>query len=76
MVMRRFALAEKWQAVGMSQAGFRNSGMVGQIGTHHYLMDRLMQRLQATEIVDERPRSGRPLKTTPREYISDSTSKK
>jgi hypothetical protein len=53
--MRRFTLAEKWQAVGMAQAGFRNRGMVGQIGAHHYLMDHLIQRLQATRIVDERP---------------------
>ena len=55
IVMRRFTLAEKWQAVGMAQAGFRNRGMVGQIGAHHYLMDHLIQRLQATRIVDERP---------------------
>ena len=51
----------------MSQAGLSNRGMIGQMGTHHYLMDRLMQQLQSTGTVDERARSGRPLKTTPRE---------
>ena len=67
MVMRKCSLAEKRQAVGMSHAGLSNRGMIGQMGTHHYLMDSLMQRLQSTGIVDERARSGRPLKTTPRE---------
>ena len=41
--------------------------MTGQIGVHHSVIDRLMQHLQATEMVDERPRSGRTRKTTPRE---------
>ena len=51
----------------MAQAGFRNRGMVEQIRAHHYLMDHLIQRLQATGIVDERQRSGRPRRATPSE---------
>ena len=34
---------------------------------HHFVIDRLMQRLQATGIVDERPRSDRPHKTKRRD---------
>jgi len=34
---------------------------------HHSVIDRIMQRLVSTGMVDERPRSGRPLKSTPRE---------
>ena len=67
MVMRKCSLAEKRQAVGMSQGGLSNRGMIAQMGTHHFLMDHFMQRLQSTGIVDERARSGKPLKTTHRE---------
>ena len=65
-VFVKFSLAEKRQA-GLSQTGFRNRGMIGQMGVHHYQMDHLMQHLQATGKVDENPRSGMPLNTTPRE---------
>jgi len=39
------------------------------MGIHHSVIDRLMQCLQATEMVDERPRSDRPRKTTPRDNM-------
>ena len=42
----------------MPQAGVR---------VQHYVIDRLIQRVQATGIVDGRPRSDMPLKTTPRD---------
>jgi len=58
MVRRKITLAERWQAVGMSQASFNNRGMAGKI-------DRLMQRLEATGMVDERPRYSRRRKTAP-----------
>ena len=41
--------------------------MEGQIWVHHSVIDRLMQHLISTGMVDERPRSDRPLKSTPRE---------
>jgi len=41
--------------------------VAGQMGVHHSATDRLMHLLQVAEIVDERPRSGRSRKTTPRE---------
>jgi len=37
------------------------------MGIHHSVTDGLMKRLQANGMVDEGPRSGRPLKTTHRE---------
>ena len=40
-----------------------NRRMSGQMVVHHFVIDRLMQSLEATGIVDERPRSGRPHKT-------------
>jgi hypothetical protein len=49
----------------MAHAGFNNRGVAGQIGVHHSVIDRLMQHLQATAMVDERPRSGKTRKTTP-----------
>ena len=56
------------QAVGMSQAGFTNRKVAGQIEAQHSVTDRLMQRLQATAMVDERPRSVSARKSTHREY--------
>ena len=47
--------------------GFSNRSMAGQLGVHHSVIDRLVQCLQATEMVDERPRSDRPRKCTHRE---------
>jgi len=49
----------------MSQASFSNRGMAGQMGVHHSVIDRLMQRLEATGMVDERPRYSRRRKTAP-----------
>ena len=49
----------------MSQASFSNRGVTGQMGVHHFVIDRLMQRLEATGMVDERPRYSRRRKTAP-----------
>jgi len=51
----------------MSQAGFRNRRVAGQMVVHHSVIDHLMQPLQATVMVDEHPQSGRPCKAKPRE---------
>ena len=67
MVRRKLTLAERWQAVGMSQAGLSNRRVAGTMGVHHSVIDRLMQHLQATGMVYECLRSGKPCKTTPRE---------
>jgi IS30 family transposase len=55
MVRRKLTLAERPQAVGMSQAGFSNRRVAGQMGVHHSVFDCLMQRLQVTGMVDESP---------------------
>jgi IS30 family transposase len=57
MVRQKLTLAERWQAVDMSQTGFSNGRLAGQMGVHHSAIDRLMQRLHATGMVDERLRS-------------------
>jgi IS30 family transposase len=59
MVRPKLTLAERWQAVGVSLASFSNRRVAGQMGVHHSVIDRLMQRMQATRMVDEGPRSGR-----------------
>jgi transposase len=66
MVRRTLTLVEKLQAVGTAHAGFRNRRVTVQIRVHHSVIYRLVERLQEAVMVDWRPRSGRPLKTTPR----------
>jgi IS30 family transposase len=66
MVRRKLTLAERWQAVGMSQSGFSNRRVAGQLEVHHSVIDHLMQRLQVTRMDGERPRFIRPHKITPR----------
>jgi len=51
----------------MSQADFRNRRVAGQMGVHHSVIDRLMQHLQVTGMVDDRHRSSKPCRTTFRE---------
>ena len=67
MARRKLTLAKRLQAVGISQVGLSNRKVTGQMGVHHFVNDSLMQRLQVTRIVDERLRSDRPRKTTPRQ---------
>ena len=61
------SLADRWQAVGMSQAGFSTRLVAGQMAIQHSEIYHLMQRLQATGMVGELPRSDSPCKATPRE---------
>ena len=63
MVRQKLCIAERWQAVGMSQTGLSNRRVAQRVGVHHSVID----RFQATGTVEDRPRSGRPRKTTPRE---------
>jgi len=55
MVRRKLTLAERWQAVCISQVGFSNRKVAGKFGVHHSVIDRFMQRLQVTGMLDERP---------------------
>jgi len=54
-------------AATVFETGFSNRRVSGQMVVHHFVIGRLMQRLQATGIVDERPRSGRSHKTKRRD---------
>jgi len=67
MVRQKLTIAERWQAVGMSQAGFSSRRVVGQMGVHHSEIHHFMQCFQATGMVDEHLRSCRPRKAIPRE---------
>lgn len=40
MVRQILTLGERWQAVGMLQAGFSERRAVGQMGVHHSALDR------------------------------------
>ena len=60
-------VVEVWQAVSMSQTGLSNRRVAQSVGVHHSVIDCLMDRFQATGTVKNRPRAGRPRKTTPRE---------
>ena len=42
MAMRKLTLAERWQAVGISQAGLSNRRVAGQMGLHHSVFDHRM----------------------------------
>jgi IS30 family transposase len=48
MVRRKLTLADREQAVCMTQTGFSNRKVAGQMAVHHSVIDRLMPRLQAT----------------------------
>ena len=61
MVRRKLTLAERWQAVGLSQAGCSNRS---ELGVNHFVIDGFLQCLQATGMVDEHPRFDSPRKTT------------
>jgi IS30 family transposase len=63
MVRRKLTFAERLQYVEMSKAEFSNRKVAGKMEVHQFAIDRLMQRLQSTGIVDDRPRCGKPRKT-------------
>ena len=62
IVRQKLSIAERWQAVGIKQ---QKGGTVCWFAP--FCVDRLMDRFQATGTVEDRRRSGRPGKTTPRE---------
>jgi len=52
MVRQTLTLGERCQAVGMLQAGFSKRRVAEQMGVHHSALDRLIQRLKMTGMVD------------------------
>ena len=67
MVRRKLTIPERWQAVGMHNGGFSHRRVADQFRVNHSIIVRLMQRFRQTGNVTDRPRAGRPRKTTPRE---------
>ena len=52
MVREALTLGERWQAVGMLQTGFSKRRVAGQMSVHYSALDRLIQRLKMTGMVD------------------------
>jgi transposase len=68
MVRRKLTIPERWQAVGMHNGGFSHRRVADHFRVNHSIIVWLMQRFRQTGNVTDRPRAGRPRKTTPREY--------
>jgi transposase len=54
-------------AVGIHNGGFSHRRVADHFRVNHSIIVRLMQRFRQTGNVTDRPRAGRPRKTTPRE---------
>ena len=67
MVRRKLTIPERWQAVGMHNGGFSHRRVADHFRVNHSIIVLLMQRFRQTGNVTDRPRAGRPRKTTPRE---------
>jgi transposase len=67
MVRRKLTIPERWQAVGMHNGGLSQRRVTYYFRVNHFIIVRLMQRFRQTGNVTDRPRAGRPRKTTPRE---------
>jgi transposase len=67
MVRRKLTIPERWQAVGMNNGGFSHRRVADHFRVNHSIIVRLMQRFRQTRNVTDRPRAGRPRKTTQRE---------
>ena len=67
MVRRKLTIPERWQAVGMHNGGLSHRRVADHFRVNHSIIVRLMQRFRQTGNVTDRPRAGRPRKTTPRE---------
>ena len=67
MVRRKLTIPEMWQAVGIHNGGFSHRRVADHFRVNHYIIVRLMQRFRQTGNATDRPRAGRPWKTTPRE---------
>ena len=64
---RKLTIPERWQAVGMHNGGFSHRRVTDHFRVNHSIIVRLMQRFRPMGNVTDRPRAGRPRKTTPRE---------
>jgi transposase len=67
MVRRKLTIPVRWQSVGMHNGGFSHRRVADHFRVNYSIIVRLMQRFRQTGNVTDRPRPGRPRKTTPRE---------
>ena len=67
MVQRKLTIPERWQAVGMHNGGLSHRRVADHFRVNHSIIVRPMQRFRQTGNATDRPRAGRPRKTTPRE---------
>ena len=67
MVRRKLTIPERWQAAGMHNGGLSHRRVAYHFRVNHSIIVRLMHRFRQTGNVTDRPRAGRPRKTTPRE---------
>ena len=65
MVRRKLIIPDRWQTVGMHNGGFNHRRVADHFRVNHSIIVRLMQRYRQTGNVTDRPRAGRPRKTTP-----------
>jgi transposase len=63
----KLTIPERWQAVGMHNGGLSHRRVANHFRVNHSIIVPLMQRFRQTGNVTDRPRAGRPHKTTPRE---------
>ena len=67
MVRRPLTIPERRQCVGMHNGGFSHRRVADHFRVNYSIIVRLMQPFRQTGNVTDRPRAGRPRKTTPRE---------
>ena len=67
MMRRKLTIPERWQSVGMHNGGFSHRRVADHFRVNHSIIVRLMQCFRQTGNVTDRPRPGRPRKTTPKE---------
>ena len=60
-------MTDRGRAIGWLKEGVSKCEVARRLRVSHLVIVRLKQRFQATNNVQERPRSGRPKKTKPRE---------
>ena len=66
IVRRKLTIPERWQAVGMHSGGLSHRRVADRFRVNHSIIVRPMQCFRQTRNVTDRPRAGRPRKTTPR----------
>lgn len=67
MARRTLSTALRWRIIGMHQTGMSFKAIGRQLGYHHSVISRLVQKYRQTNDVKDRPRSGQPRKTSQRD---------